>query len=96
MLKGAENCLNKKSIEYLFISTHHDAIHSLCIQFLKNKKYHIICEHTISESSSADGLIVAASNIRQKIDIYKVKPGKKSLIKRFKSLLRYTQYKFFS
>jgi len=94
MLRGASNALDKKSIDYFFISTHHDAIHTLCIQLLKGKGYNIICQHTIAESSSADGLIVASSKKRDKIEIFKVKTKKNSIVKKSKNLLRYLQYKF--
>lgn len=95
MLKGAKNALKNKSIQYLFISTHHDAIHSLCYEFLKKMGYYIVCEHTINESSSADGLIVASSHKRDQINISKVSSPNASLIKKTKNLIRYFQYKFF-
>ncbi|ABM72597.1 Hypothetical protein P9515_13901 [Prochlorococcus marinus str. MIT 9515] len=96
MLRGAKNSLKNKSIEYLFISTHHDAIHLLCKEFLKEMGYYIICEHSLNESSSADGLIVASSNKRDQINIFKVKSSSASLVKKTKNLIRYYQYKFFS
>lgn len=69
MLLGAQRLLNNKQIEYLFISTHGDVIHNQCLQHILSKKYTILCDHNVSESYSADGLIVASRNKEAKIEI---------------------------
>lgn len=47
------------NIDYFFISTHSDAIHRQCLDFFKHNKFAIVAEHSVSQSCSADGLIVA-------------------------------------
>ncbi len=61
MLKGCEKSLAAKKIGYLCISTHGDK-HGYCMDFLKQHGLHIIAEHSIEASASADGLIVAQSD----------------------------------
>lgn len=60
MLLGAKLALEMKCIRFVFISTH-GYCHSKCIKMLKQYEYDVICEHSIAESFSADGLIVAKS-----------------------------------
>ena len=60
MLKGAHLSFGSKKIDHVFISTHGDKIHQDCIYFLENYNYNIICSHTVEESFSGDGLIVAS------------------------------------
>ena len=61
-----------EKIGYIFISTHTDKnnsgkdwgspkelLHESCLEFIKNKKFVILCEHDMNESYSHDGLIVA-------------------------------------
>jgi len=58
MLESAVKSLDK--IDYFFISTHGDHhLHFPCINFLKNHGYTILAEHTLHQSYSGDGLIVA-------------------------------------
>ena len=70
LLEQIENIFGK--IGYIFISTHTDKnnsgkdwgspkelLHESCLEFLKNKKFVILCDHDMSESYSHDGLIVA-------------------------------------
>ena len=71
MLLGAQRLLNNKQIEYLFVSTHGDVIHNDCLNYLLSKQYTILCEHNVSESYSADGLIVASRNEETKIEVSK-------------------------
>ena len=59
MLKTCEQSIQSKKIDYFFVSTHSDEIHENCLKFLKRHKYMIIAEHTMSQSVSYDGLIVA-------------------------------------
>lgn len=65
-LKGARKSLRSGKIRFLFVSTHHylisgdPLIHQKCLQFIKENGGHIVAEHTIAESCSGDGLIVAS------------------------------------
>lgn len=61
MLKGAQNALAGKRIRFIFISTHGHELHQRCLSHLKSVGYHLIVEHTPSESFSGDGLIVASA-----------------------------------
>lgn len=61
MLKGATHALTNKTIRFLFISTHSNLIHYQCLNHLKRLDYHIIAQHTLPESFSVDGLIVASA-----------------------------------
>lgn len=53
-------------IRFVFVSTHHHLIsgdpltHERCLHQLLSIGAHIICEHTVEESFSGDGLIVAS------------------------------------
>lgn len=66
MLQGAINSVKKNKIRFIFISTHHHTIshdllmHQKCLNFIKNNGGFIIAEHSIFESYSGDGLIVAS------------------------------------
>jgi FkbM family methyltransferase len=60
MLRGATKSLEAGRIKYLFISTH-GCEHRRCIRYLKKYNYQIVVEHSILESFSGDGLIVAQS-----------------------------------
>lgn len=69
-LQGAVSSIEQKMIRFIFISTHHHAtpsislvdpcIHKQCIQFLKERGANIVAAHTVHESYSVDGLIVAS------------------------------------
>lgn len=66
MLDGAQQAIDAGRIRFVFLSTHHHTIsqdpltHQKCRDFLVENKAHIIADHTVSESFSGDGLIVAA------------------------------------
>lgn len=60
MLNGAAKSLAERRIKYLFISTH-GFEHRKCLRLIRKHGYHILAEHTVLESVSGDGLIVAAS-----------------------------------
>lgn len=53
-------------IRFVFVSTHHFLIsgdpltHERCLDLLQKVGAHIICEHTVEESFSGDGMIVAS------------------------------------
>jgi FkbM family methyltransferase len=70
MLQGASRLLDEKRVRFLLISTHHYSFsgdpltHQHCLDFLKSKGAHIIAEHSVSESYSGDGLIVASFDPR--------------------------------
>jgi FkbM family methyltransferase len=61
MLKGCEKSIEANKIGYFCISTHADK-HDKCLDFFRQRGMHIIAEHSIEESTSADGLIVAQSS----------------------------------
>ncbi|MHB8057203.1 MAG: FkbM family methyltransferase [Desulfuromonadaceae bacterium] len=60
MLLGCRRAIATSRIGYVFISTHGEC-HDKCLAFLREHGFTIIASHTIEESYSADGLIVAAS-----------------------------------
>lgn len=72
MLQGCKRALMKKKIGYFFISTHSDYVHKACLQFLIANNFHIIVQHTLKESCSEDGLIVARLNSIKGINSIKV------------------------
>lgn len=57
MLLGCSNVLEK--IDYFFISTHENSLHSMCVDFLQKNNFDILCSANLDESYSYDGLIVA-------------------------------------
>ena len=65
-LKGAARSFSEGRIRYVFVSTHHYAAsgspttHQQCVSFLKDAGARIVCSHTVAESYSGDGLIVAS------------------------------------
>jgi FkbM family methyltransferase len=61
MLLGCEKSIASGKIGYMFISTHGDC-HEKCLDFLLKHHFSIITSHTMAESFSVDGLIVASSN----------------------------------
>lgn len=65
MLLGATDALANHKIGYLFISTH-GCEHGRCLKMLDKYGYRVIAQHTVLESYSGDGLIVAAAPDRDK------------------------------
>lgn len=59
MLSGAKEYFLAKAIDYVFISTHSQELHSTCLDFLKNVEYNIVASVDLDETFSCDGLIVA-------------------------------------
>lgn len=59
MLLSSAQALRNKKIDYLFISTHTPEIHEACKNFLVKMNYLILCDHSMEESCSHDGLVVA-------------------------------------
>lgn len=71
-LKGAEQSIISGKVRFVFVSTHHylfshsPTTHAECIEFIKTRGGHIITSHTIPESFSGDGLIVASFDEQDK------------------------------
>lgn len=59
MLKGAVDHLASAKIDFIFISTHSNELHTMCKEFLEKLDYVILCDADLSETYSWDGLIVA-------------------------------------
>ncbi len=59
MLDGCATALHDGAIDYFFISTHSNQLHSQCIERLRSFDYDIVCDANLDESYSVDGLIVA-------------------------------------
>ena len=65
-LEGAIKSIEQKMIRFIFVSTHHHCIsldpltHKKCLQLLKTHGANIIASHSVDESYSGDGLIVAS------------------------------------
>ena len=62
MLNGSLKVLD--NIGYFVISTHGN-LHQHCIDFLEKNNFEILLHHTIDESFSGDGLIIAVNNINR-------------------------------
>jgi FkbM family methyltransferase len=66
MLDGARELLQAGRVRFLVISTHHHRIsgdpltHQRVVMLLRDLGAHIICEHTVAESFTGDGLVVAS------------------------------------
>jgi len=65
-LRGAARALADRRLRFLVVSTHHHSIsgdplmHQRCLRLLVQAGAHIVAEHSIRESCSGDGLIVAS------------------------------------
>ena len=59
MLLGAKTTIENSKIGYVFISTHSNELHAMCLSFLQKRNFLIICECNLDETYSVDGLIVA-------------------------------------
>jgi FkbM family methyltransferase len=72
VLERAESLLSSGAIRFLVVSTHHHSIsgdpltHQRALVYLSGLGAHIIAEHTVSESFSGDGLIVASFTDRDR------------------------------
>ena len=77
MLRGAQNSLAARKIDYVFISTHSDELHADCIATLESFGYVVTVQSNFSTgTTSYDGFILACS------------PEIKPLLKGFKFLER--------
>lgn len=65
-LKGTERLISEGKLRFVFVSTHHHLIsgdpltHQKCLHWLRDHGAHVLCEHSVNESYSGDGLIVAS------------------------------------
>jgi len=59
MLKGASSMLSECKIDYLFISTHSNALHYDCMDYLTKYGYVILCSADCDQTYSYDGILVA-------------------------------------
>jgi FkbM family methyltransferase len=66
MLDGARDLLRAGRVRFIVMSTHHHLIsgdpltHQRCVMLLRELGAHILLEHTVAESFTGDGLIVAS------------------------------------
>jgi hypothetical protein len=60
-LEGAHSWLEQKKIDWLFISTHSEEIHTTCYQLLEKSGYEIVANISLADSYSVDGLITAVA-----------------------------------
>lgn len=66
MLAGAERAIADGRVRFLVLSTHHRAIsgdpytHGRCLRRVRELGGRVVCEHSVGESFSGDGLIVAS------------------------------------
>jgi FkbM family methyltransferase len=71
-LQGALQSIKAGIVRFVFISTHHYTIsgdpniHNKCLKFIKDHGGTIVAQHTIFESCSGDGLIVASFHTTDK------------------------------
>ncbi len=71
-LEGSLKSIQSKKVRFVFVSTHHHSIsndpltHIKVLGFLRNHGAHIICSHSVHESFSGDGLIVASFSAKDK------------------------------
>jgi FkbM family methyltransferase len=70
VLHGAGEAIRNRRIRFLVVSTHHHShsgdplTHQRCLGFLQDAGAHVIAEHSVPESCSGDGLIVASLDPR--------------------------------
>jgi hypothetical protein len=62
MIDGASESLKKDLIDFIFISTHSNELHRLCLEKLISFGQKILCEANLDESYGHDGLIVSCSS----------------------------------
>jgi FkbM family methyltransferase len=93
MLEGAAEAIDRRRLDFLFISTHHHAIsgdpltHQRCLDWLKEHGAFLVDEHSVSESFSGDGLIVAAFGRQPQLSYKQITRNRAS-----RSLFRETEY----
>ncbi len=73
MLDGAVDTIGQGRLDWLFLSTHHHSIsgdpltHQRCLEWLQAQGAFIVDQHSVSESFSGDGLIVAAFGTKPRL-----------------------------
>lgn len=68
MLRGADDMLDRRRIDYLFVSTHSQELHAGAIAFLRQYDYRIeVSSDFENETTSFDGLVVASSPSAKRI-----------------------------
>ncbi|MGH2874317.1 MAG: FkbM family methyltransferase [Solirubrobacteraceae bacterium] len=82
-LLGASRALAERRVRFLVISTHHHSIsgepltHQRCMTILRDASAHVIAEHSVAESCSGDGLIVASldpRDVNMRVEVTIVRP----------------------
>lgn len=69
-IAGCAGAIRDRALRFVVVSTHHHSItgdpltHQRCVQRVQSLGGHIIVEHTVHESASGDGLIVASFDER--------------------------------
>lgn len=72
LLDGARDLLAAGCVRFAVVSTHHHLIsgdpltHQRCLALLRELGAHVLVEHTVAESYSGDGLIVASFDERDR------------------------------
>ena len=72
LLDGGRDELTAGRVRFLVVSTHHHTIsgdpltHYRCLELLRELGAHVIVEHTVAESYSGDGLVVASFDERDR------------------------------
>jgi FkbM family methyltransferase len=84
MLRGCGDLIERKKIQFVFISTHTLGLHCRCRTYLARCGYSIIAEYTQYESYTADGLVAASSEKLAPVEVSR-KPV--SLRRRIKTTL---------
>lgn len=81
LLRQISELLKEKRINYIFLSTHSDALHFDCIKFLIDKGYRIICECDFEKKTfEYDGFVLACPESNQEIKSFRLGNRSKSLI----------------
>ena len=68
MLLGAKKSFAENKIGYVFISTHSNAVHYKCLNFLQGENFIIVANADLDASFSEDGLIVGRAPHYKGID----------------------------
>lgn len=59
MLQGACRTIDARKLDYIFISSHSNALHRQCSDYLEDKDYKILASADLDETFSLDGILVA-------------------------------------
>jgi hypothetical protein len=59
MLRGATRAFDTGNIDFVFISTHSNALHHDCRAWLERRRWRVIADANLDESYSVDGILVA-------------------------------------